>query len=347
MSNTIKCPHCGKVVEITEALRHEIKVELDAELEKRIRKEFEEELAEKNKKLEEMRSEELKIRAEKRRLEEAKKDLELQVQRKIDEEKRKMEDNYHLKEIEKDKKIADLMKSLEEAKRKVEQGSQQTQGEVLELDLEESLKTSFPQDLIEPVGKGVRGADIKQTVRSKNATICGVIMWETKRTKDWKDEWLVKLKNDLRNQKANIPVIVTTAFPKSSQAAMILKEGVWIVSYSLAIPLAILLRKNLLDVGFQKAISEHKGRKADLLYEYVTGHEFVQQVESFLEVFREMQDQLAKERISYEKLWKAREGQIKRLASAVANIYGGMQGLVGSSMPQIKGLELSGLESGE
>jgi hypothetical protein len=236
------------------------------------------------------------------------------------------------------------MASLEEAKRKAQQGSQQTQGEVLELDLEETLRQEFPNDEIEPVGKGVKGADIRQIVKSPKGFVCGVILWESKRTKAWTDEWLTKLKDDLRAEKANIPVIVSTSLPKELKSLMGLIDGVWVTTYELFIPMATLLRKNLLDIGFQKAVSAHRGDKADLLYEYITGHEFRQQVEALAEVYHEMQEEISKERVAFEKIWKTREGQVKRLSLATANVYGSMQGLVGSSMPQVKGLDLPQLE---
>jgi len=135
-------------------------------------------------------------------------------------------------------------------------------------------------------------------------------------------------------------VIVSTVLPKEAENGFGLKEGVWLVTHGLVIPLAIMIRKNLLDVGYQKALSVNQGRKADLVYSFITGNEFRQQVESLVEVFKEMQDQLFKEKTAFEKIWKSREGQIRRLISGTVNIYGGAQGLVGSSMPQIKGLEL-------
>ena len=370
MDNSIKCPGCGQTIEITQILREQLEkenqesfqkklTEVQKNAEDKIRKELEEKsllevkelktsLEEKEQKLSQMREEELKLRETKRKLEEREKDLELETQRKIDEERKKIEyevlkradDQHRLKDLEKEKTIQDLKKSLDEAQRKANQGSQQTQGEVLELDLENTLRIAFPNDQIEPVGKGVKGADVRQIVRSPRGIICGTVLWESKRTKAWTDEWLTKLKDDLRAEKSDIPVIVSTTLPKEAESGFGVKDGVWIVNYNLIIPLAVILRKSLLDVGYQKAISTNQGRKADLLYEFITGTEFRQQVEALVEVFSEMQDQLNKEKVAFEKIWKNREGQIKRLVSSTVNIYGGAQGLVGSSMPQIKGLEL-------
>lgn len=347
MDNSITCPSCGKIIEIAQALKNEFKKEFEEKSLLEI-KDLKSSLEEKEKKLSEMRNEELKLREERRKLQEKEKEFELTFQRKLDDERKRIEEtimknateNFRFKEMEKEKIISDLKKSLEEAQRKASQGSQQTQGEVLELDLENTLKTSFPNDQIEPVEKGIKGADIRQIVKSPRGTVCGTILWESKRTKAWTDEWLVKLKDDLRFEKADIPVIVSTVLPREAENGFGLKDGVWIVSHSLVLPLAIMIRKNLLDVGYQKALSVNQGRKADLVYEFITGNEFRQQVESLVEVFKEMQDQLSREKIALEKIWKSREGQIKRLISGTVNIYGGAQGLVGSSMPQIKGLEL-------
>lgn len=366
MAYTVKCPGCGITIEITEALKQEIEDEVKKETEVKVRKDLEEKmelemkdlektLQEKDKKIEEFRDQELKLREERRKIEDEKKEMALEVQRRVDEERKKAEETafkkadeeHRLKDLEKEKVITDLKKALEDAQRKASQGSQQTQGEVLELDLEETLRSSFAQDLIEPVGKGIRGADIRQTVRSQSGVVCGVILWESKRTKDWHDDWISKLKEDLRAEGANIPVIVSEILPKESQSGMGVKEGVWVVSFALVLPLAALLRKNLLEVTYQKVVSADRGKKADMLYEYVTGHEFRQQLEALVEVYQEMNEEINTERKAFEKIWKTREFQVKRMLNSTTSLCGSMQGLIGSSMPQIKGLELLGLEEGK
>lgn len=356
MATTITCPKCGESFEMTEAFKHEIEENLKTKIKEESDRQIQDlksQIKEKDAKVDELRDQELKLREKTRKLEEKEKDMELEVQRKIDQEKLKIEeevlkrssDEHKMKDLEKDKKISDLMNSLEEAKRKAQQGSQQLQGEVLELDLEETLKQTFPNDEIEPVGKGVKGADIRQIVKSPKGYSCGVILWESKRTKSWTDEWLTKLKTDLRAEKANIPVIITASLPKDVKTGMGLKDGVWVATYELALPLANLLRKNLLDVAFQKAVSVHKGEKADLLYEYITGHEFRQQVEALVEVYKEMNEQISKERIAFEKIWKTREGQITRFMNSTVGVIGSIQGKIGQSSLQVKGLDL--LEDGE
>jgi len=370
MADTIVCPHCGKKLEITEALKHQIEDKVIFEIEKKHKEELvkerrrlEKELAdrvgmeivdlkkqiiEKDRKVEELRSQELNLRQEKRKVEEKEKELELEMERRIDAERKKTEERVlrgfneqqKLKDLEKDKVINDLKRALEEAQRKAQVGSQQLAGEVLELDLEGTLRDTFGDDVIEPVGKGVRGADVRQVVKSPKGFSCGVILWETKRTKAWSDSWIGKLKKDLRKEKANIPVIVSGVLPKGIENGFGLKDGVWVVGYSFVLPLAILLRKNLLDVGFVKAVSSHRGKKADFLYEYITGHEFKQQVEAIIEVYKEMQEQIVKEKAAYERIWKAREGQITRLLTSTASIVGSIQGKVGQAAFEIGQLEL-------
>ncbi len=378
MTNKVKCPNCGKLIEITEALKSQIKEEVIINIDKKHKLEMEEiirkteekvikelsdkkafevadlkrELEEKVKKINEFREQELKLREEKRKLEDSKKDLELEVNRKIDEQRKNIEETitrqegekHRLKEMEKEKIISDLKKSLEEANRKAQQGSQQLQGEVLELDLEETLRSAFPNDTIEPVGKGVNGADIKHIVKSPKGFNCGTILWETKRTKAWTDGWITKLKDDLRVEKANIAVIISNVLPKEITNGLGMKEGICLANYNLILALAILLRKNLLEVGYQKAISSHKERKADYLYEFITSHEFKQQIEELVETYQEMQKQIISERTSFERTWKLREAQITRMLSVTANVVGSIQGKVGQDSLQIRGMEL--LESG-
>lgn len=353
----VLCPHCGKQVELTEAFRHEIESVIRTETELKLTKQLKEEAAEEinelkkslqsqTEKVDEMRKQELELRQKSRELEEKEKDMELTMARKMDEEKqkitsdvqRKADEEHRLKELEKEKVISDLRQALTDAQRKASQGSQQLQGEVLELDLEENLRSSFPHDVIEGVGKGVRGADIRQIVRSPLGNTCGVILWESKRTKAWTDDWPAKLKEDLRSEKADIPVIITTTLPKDVPSGLGLYQGVWVVKYELTLALAQLLRKNILDVARQRAVSAQKADKASMLYDYVMGHEFRQQVEAMAEVYQEMKTQIARERMAFEKIWKARDAQITRMMLSTANIYGSIQGHVGDSLPAIKGM---------
>lgn len=248
---------------------------------------------------------------------------------------------------EKDKQIEAAKRQVEEMQRKLNQGSQQMQGEILELDIEQSLAVTFKDDRIEPVAKGVNGADIRQYVRSQSGTECGVILWELKRTKNWTEGWIAKLKEDLRSEKANIPVIVTSVMPKTIQGDIGLHVGVWVCKPALTTVLATLLRKGLLDVARQKMVAERQETSAEALYSFVTSHEFSQQIENMLETYQAMSQQITKERVAYEKLWAQREKQASSLLMSTANIIGSMHGHIGAgSMPKIKGLELDLLGSG-
>ena len=363
MANQIKCPNCGEPIEISTALSETIKGDLEKELTLKIHKEAEQkykteaedavkilsqELKLKTEKLEEARNAELLLRQEKLMLEDEKKSFELEKQRQMDIEREKIRtqtlleasDSHRMKDLEKDKMINDLKKSLEDAQLKASQSSQQLQGEVQELDLEEMLRTEFRTDEISPVGKGVRGADISHIVKTDRGNICGVILWESKRTKAWSDEWATKLKEDLRSSKANIPVIVTTVMPKEITTGFGIYDGVWVCEPSLVKPIAEIMRQRLIETAREKFVSQNRTNKSEVLYSYIVGHEFKQQVESIVEVYQEMQDQISKERAAFEKIWKARESQSQRLLTSTASIVGSMQGIVGQSLPPVKGLDL-------
>lgn len=279
----------------------------------------------------------------------AKENAQLEAQKKLAEEEGKIresaakeaDERQRLNLAARDKTIADLQKSLDEAQRKAAQGSQQLQGEVMELDFERALAEAFRDDDIEPVAKGVKGGDIKHIVRTSRGAECGVMLWEIKRTKNWTEAWIAKLKEDLRNEKANIPIIITEVMPKHLTDDIAQYEGVWICKPKFAIVLATLLRKGLIDAGLQRALAENRGSKADALFNFVTSHEFIQQVEAMVETYQEMTLQIQKERVAYEKLWAQREKQTQKLFMSTANIVGSMQGHVGqAAMPRIKGLEL-------
>jgi hypothetical protein len=366
MANTIKCPNCNEEIEISEALSQNIKADLEKsitqKIEKKLRDEsseevtvLKEELKLKTEKLNETRQEELKLRQEKLKLEDEKNSFELEKQRQLDEERSKIRqqtlleasDSHRLKDMEKEKMINDLKKALETAQLKASQSSQQLQGEVQELDLEAYLANTFPHDEIKPVGKGVKGADVSQIVKTSMGTVCGVILWETKRTKAWVDDWARKLKDDLRASKANIPVIVTAVLPKAIKTGFGYYEGVWVTEPAYTEPLAEILRKNLIDVAREKHNGKDRGTKADMVYTYLTSDTFVQQVQSIIEVHQNMQNQINKERAAFEKIWKEREAQAERILLSTAGIYGSIQGVAGQSLPAVKGLDLldSGLDS--
>ena len=311
---------------------------------------------EKSKDNEELRKQLTTLMQELRESNKAKDNAEIEMEKKLTEGEAKIreeatktaDERQRLNLAAKEKTITDLQKALDEAQRKAAQGSQQLQGEIMELDFESALASAFRDDEIEPVAKGVKGGDIRQTVKSTRGTVCGVILWEIKRTKNWTDGWVPKLKENLRAERANIPIIITEVMPKELAEDMGTFDGVWVCKPQLAVILATLLRKGLLDVGREKAITENRGSKADALYNFVTSHEFVQQIEAMVETYMEMTGQVIKERVAYEKFWAQRENQAKRLLLGTANIVGKMQDQVGqTSMPRIKGLELLGSGEGE
>jgi hypothetical protein len=203
---------------------------------------------------------------------------------------------------------------------------------------------AFPHDIIESIKKGEKGGDVRQTVKTMKGNVCGIILWESKRTKTWKDEYVAKLKDDLRAEKAHIPIIVSAVLPKESQGGLICKDGVWICTFSLALTLAELFRQKLIEVARQKFISNNRETKSESLYEYVMSNEFRQQMEAAVEVFIDMKNELDREKRAFEKIWKTRDEQIVRLFKSTARIVGTIGGVVGSSFPQVKGLDL--LESG-
>ena len=303
--------------------------------------------ADKDKKISEAQAAELELRKKTRELEERTAAFELEVARKMDAEREKVKqdalekfgEEHRLKDAEKDKVIQDLKAALEDAKRKAEQGSMQTQGEVLELDLENVLKTAFPFDEIEPVPKGIRGADVIQRVFDSNHRPCGVILWEAKRTKNWSDGWIQKLRDDQGEIGADVAVIVTEVMPKGIDDFGILKE-VWVTRFSLAIGLATAIRVHLMDVAFARLSAVGKSEKMEILYQYLSGPEFRQKVQAIVETFSAMQEHLDREKRAMNKLWKEREKQIQRIMANTTGMYGEMRGIMGEALPEVEALEL-------
>ena len=301
--------------------------------------------------MDEARARELALLKEKSVLEDKRKDMELDYQRKLTEERQQLEkqliEKYageaDLKLKERDKQIEDLRKSLAEAKRKSEQGSMETQGEALELDLEANLNSHFPHDGISPVPKGIRGADVIQTVHNESMVDCGSIIWETKNTKAWNSAWIDKLKDDQRAIGANLAVLVSRELPEGVKAFGHV-DGIWVASLASYIPLAMALRQQLVQVTFARSASEGKSEKMELVYAYLSGDAFRHKVEAIVETFVGMQEQLNKEKRAYARLWKEREKQIERIIENTAGMYGDVRGLIGSAVPEIQALTLEGDE---
>lgn len=302
--------------------------------------------AEKAKKLKEAQDAELKLRREKRDLEEAKRNLQLEVARTLDQERegireaasRAALEEHRLKDAEKDKKLQDSLRLNEELRRRLEQGSQQTQGEVLELQLEEVLRTNYPMDDIEPVPKGMRGADVIQTVRAKSGALSGSIIWESKRTKAWSDLWITKLKDDQRMARADVAVIVTEALPKDIDGFGI-RDGIWISHPKFILGLATALRATLSEVAFAKRASAIKNETAEAVFQYLTGTDFRHRVEAIVTTFIELKGELDEERRVAIRRWNKREKHIERVIANTSGMYGDLQGLIGGSMQSIPSLE--------
>ena len=287
-----------------------------------------------------------------RELDDAKRELELTVEKRVEEglavireqAKKEAEEGLKLKVLEKEQTIASMQKQIEELKRKAEQGSQQLQGEVQELELEALLRTKFPRDTIEPVPKGEHGGDALQRVVGPSGQVCGTIIWESKRTKNWSDGWLAKLREDQRAAKAEIAVIVSQSLPKDIETFGVV-EGVWVTHPKTVLPLALTLRHTLIEVGCARQASEGQQTKTEMIYQYLTGPRFRHRVEAIVEAFSTMQEDLDKEKKAIIKQWAKREEQIDRVMQATAGMYGDLQGIAGKTIQEIEGLELRALNS--
>lgn len=280
-------------------------------------------------------------------------EMELSVQRKLQEERSKLteeirhleiqktaarENELQLKMKELEKQLDDQKKLAEEMKRKAEQGSMQLQGEVQELALEQLLRSSFPFDEISEVGKGIRGADCIMTVRNSYGQECGRIIYESKRTQSFSPEWIEKLKTDMRNQGAHVAVIVTQTMPKDMECFGE-KNGVWICSFSEVRALSFVLRDGIIRVFNAAKSQENKGDKMQLLYNYLTSGEFSEQWKAIREGFLSMKQSIQKERDTMERLWKAREKQLEKVLLNAAHVRGSIEGIAGKDAIDVQLLE--------
>ena len=314
--------------------------------------ELQEVLKVRDEKLAEAQKAQAELIKKQRELDDAKRELELTVEKRVQDglsevrtqAKREAEEGLKLKVMEKDQTIASMQQKIEELKQKAEQGSQQLQGEVQELELETLLRAKFPFDSIEPVPKGEFGGDVLQRVVSQSGQTSGAILWESKRTKNWSDGWLVKLREDQRTAKAEVSVLVSQALPKGTETFDVI-DGVWVTSPRAALPVATILRHTLLQVGMARQVSEGQQTKTEMIYQYLTGPRFRQRVEAIVEAFSTMQEDLDRERKAIMKQWAKREEQIERVMGATVGMYGDLQGIAGKSLQEIEGLELPALES--
>jgi len=371
MTTEIKCPNCGTEFELNESLKNEVEKELrgkmmdwqkkkEDEYEKQktalindtLRKAtddtlvkikaLEEESRIKTQQLQTLQKKELDLLRDKNALEEKQKNLEVEIEKRFLEKRKEIEESA----IKKEQEIFDLktkeyklqmeqqQKLIEELKRKSEQGSMQLQGESQELLLEEILQSYFPFDIIEEVEKGVEGADCIQVIRNNSDTICGKIIYESKRTKAWSNGWIDKLKADMRNSGSDVAILVTQVFPKDMEKFGE-KDGVWICTFNEVSSVAQLLRNGIIKIYEAQKSQENKGDKMQLLYNYLTGIEFRGQMESIVEGFMAMKQSIMKERIQMEKLWKEREKQLEKVLLSTSGLYGSVKGIAGAGVSNI------------
>jgi hypothetical protein len=329
-----------------EAKKAKAAVATDLAMKSRELAELQEVLAQRNAKLEEAQEAQTETLRKQRELDDAKQELELTIERRVavsageirQKTKLEVEESMMFKVFEKEQQISSMQRQIEELKRKAEQGSQQFQGEVLELHLEATLHRQFPLDSIEPVGKGECGADVLQHVVSPHG-VCGAILWEVKRTKSWSDSWLAKLRADQRGTGAEFAVLVTRALPKGIDSFGNL-EGVWICEIRFAVPLAVALRQTLIEVATARQTQEGQETKMELMYEYLTGSRFRHRIEAIVENFSDMQADLQRERSAMTRLWAKRETQILKMIGSTVGMYGDLQGIAGKALKEIDGLEV-------
>ena len=375
----IVCPHCGHQFYAEQALERQLSAKLELQYQEKSARQLKEErkklqeearakaredftqqlqaLQEENKARREeilgLQKKEIDLLKRERELEDERGRLQITIdkellgkQSEIEAKTRAMEaEKNELRFKEYEKKLQDQKKLIEEMKRKAEQGSMQLQGEVQELALEELLRRYFPFDGIEDVPKGTRGADVIQVVIDHQQRRCGKIIFESKRTKAFSNEWIGKLKADQIEQGADLAVIVTEAMP-NDMTRFGEKEGVWICNFQEVKSLTFVLREILLRTQSVKVAQENKGDKMDMIYRYLTSVEFKQRVESIVDGFSELRNELNREKNAMQKLWKVREKQIEKIINNTIDMYGSIKGIAGDSIENIPSLELPYLEEG-
>ena len=363
MQNTITCPHCKKDFGLSDTLIHRFKEEADLrskeENERKIKEAQEKtrkELEEKEKKRDqEFKERELLLEKNARKLEEEKKknkeiEESYEKRRKEDEGRireevsKKSAEDHRLEKLQYEKKFGDMQKALEEAQRKGRRGSSELQGEVLELDLEEQLKTHFPVDEFLPVPKGVEGGDIWQKVIDKNGKLAGSILWETKRTKAWSPSWLPKLREDGRKIGASECILISDVLP-SDIKSFHRKDNVWISNYEYAIHTARTLRFLVLSIAVAKSAVNHNDNELKAIRDYIISDAFRHKFESHQESVNALREGLTADKRATEIRWKKQEVQIDRLDRNSSQMYGELQGIIGDELPDIKTPDL--LEEGK
>jgi hypothetical protein len=368
----IQCPACGKRFPLSEAvadtLRDSVRGEFESEHQRQqdeLRKSFETlknreaELAAQRAAVDKLVEDKLAAQRRQisgkeaelikrtRELEDRAGAVELEVQKKLTQERDQMkstlrktvDDEYSLKLAEKDKIISDIGEQLKDLQRKQEQGSQQLQGEVQELVLEKSLKAWFPTDTIDEVPKGFEGADCIQRVVATDGRIAGSIIWESKRTKNWNDEWLKKLRADQHRASGEVAALVSSALP-AGVAAFAYCDGVWVTNLACVQGLATALRRGLLDLYRARKSEEGRASKMDMVYQYLSGPVFAQRVQNIMSAFGEMKADLDKEKAALSRIWSKREKQIAMLVENTASLHGEVSGYLGQDVKPVASLDL-------
>ncbi|HEX5001552.1 MAG TPA: DUF2130 domain-containing protein [Bacteroidia bacterium] len=347
----------NKIATQEEVLNSKLK-EREAQMKEKLRLEISDclrmEVEENRLKMEEQKSElnalkkrELGLLREKEKLEQERQDMELTLQRKLTEEKTALEERVRkqeqesnfLRNQEKDELINNLNLQMSDMKRKLEQGSMQSQGEILELELERMLTAQFPFDDIREVPKGVNGADLVQEVKNIRQQKCGSILYETKRTKNFSPTWIDKLKSDQRTVAAEIAVLVTEVLPKG-MTHFGLMNGVWICTFQQVNSLVLALREGLLQIQDVRASGENKSGKMAQLYEYLTNQEFAGQIQAIVDGFVGQKDLLEREKRSMQAVWKQREKQIEMCTQSAISLYSTIKAIAGHNSISISSLEL-------
>ena len=339
-------------IAVAEALKAKRLVETDLDARAKEIVDLNEVLRQRDAKLAEAQQAQAELVRKQRELDDARRELELTVENRVqagltvvrDKAKQETEAALGLRVREKEEQIASMQRQIEDLKRKAEQGSQQLQGEVQELALEALLRQRFSRDLIEPVPKGEFGGDLIQRVVGPAGQVDGSILWEAKRTKNWSDGWLGKLREDQRAAKADVALIVSQALPKGVQTFDYV-DGVWITDPKCAIAVAVALRESLLAVSAARLAGEGQQTKMEMIYRYLTGPRFRHRIEAVVERFSEMQADLDRERKAMTRLWAKREEQIHGVVETMAGLYGDLQGIAGRSLQEIEGLEVPLLDA--
>jgi hypothetical protein len=282
-----------------------------------------------------------------RELEEKEREIDLTIENRVSagldkvrqSSKAEAESQLKLKVAEKDQLIGSMQRQIEELRRKSDQGSQQLQGDAMEIELHQVLTEKFHDDDVRRVPKGESGADILQHVRSPSGNACGTILWESKRTKSWSDTWLGKLRRDQLTAKADLCVIVSQTMPKGIDH-FDLMDGVYVVSPQCTVPVASTLRAALQELTIARHASKGVETKAQLIYQYLTGSTFRQRVKAIVETFTSMHADLLAEKRALQKHWAKRETQLERLSESTAGMYGDLQGIAGKNLGEIEGISL-------